>query len=134
MDRDFLDSIYKLFRSEFAKFRRELLDTFKEDINRITNNIRCLSDRIDKLEKKELHTNDMFVFCEESILKEITEREKRSVNLIFFNLDKCESLTNAHVSDAVLVKNIIQTIEPNDVPNVKTAKLGANWRGHPRPV
>ncbi|CAL1672567.1 unnamed protein product [Lasius platythorax] len=127
-----LDSIYSIIRSEFAVFKKELLDTLRADFDKINGDIQRLSSRIDKLENSELRLGG--VSSEEEVLEEIAERERRSTNLIFFNLKETDASTDSNITDLDLVKDILEVMGPRDVPNVKISRLGAKRRDSPRPL
>lgn len=128
------DMIRKEIRSELANFRKEILEVYKADIETLKGSIQRLSDRIEKLETRELHTHVIPNSHEDDILLELSEREKRSRNVILFNLDEVEPETDSIVSDLDLAKDIIQTILPNEFHNVRVTRLGLKRKGHSRPL
>ncbi|KZC13910.1 hypothetical protein WN55_06263 [Dufourea novaeangliae] len=94
---DVLDSKLKKLENNFMVFQSSI-DVLNSTLNNINTRINDLTSRMNKLES---HTNNQ----EESIIKEIVERNKRSHNLISFNLDE-----NPSQSDKTAIKNILDTI------------------------
>lgn len=78
----------KELRLEFDNFRRDIREMY-QDMEEIKKDVQNLSDRIECLEN--LLAESQLTACSnspESIMEEIEEREERSVNLIFLDLDE----------------------------------------------
>lgn len=82
---------------------------YRTDMAEIKENIRNLSNRIDKLEDLIENSQPMSSteLVEEELIVELEERQKRSLNLIFFNLDEADE--NAY-TDEMLAKDIPLTV------------------------
>jgi len=74
---------------------------------------------------------------EEDIIVELADRNQRSNNLIFYNLDEMadgSSSDECHRVDLSLAKDIVQVIIPVGVSISKVTRLGGRKTGHARPL
>ncbi|CAL1672609.1 unnamed protein product [Lasius platythorax] len=128
-----MTNIKELLRTEFNKLREEIREMYRSDMAEIKENIRNLSTRVDQLE--DLIENSQRVgsseLIEEELIMELEERQKRSLNLIFFNLDEAEENT---CTDEILAGDIINRIIPGDTPAISTWRLGKRQQGRARPL
>lgn len=124
--------VQQLFREEFAAFRKEMRELYRADMAKLRGDIQCLSNRVEVLESviNGFQPPVSSQVLEEDIIEEINEREKRSANLIFFNLEESEEGSGG---DTELVNEIISGIRPGIVP-AGTRRLGKKRLGHSRPV
>ena len=83
---DLLSEIREMIRLEFDEFRKELLETYRAEFDVIKNEMRELSGRLDRLENG---TGSSFR-CMEDVIEELEDREKRSANLILYNVACCK--------------------------------------------
>lgn len=137
-NQDLLDSIRSLIRSEFANFRKQMLELCQVYIVTIINDIQCISDRIDKIEAKIV--SDMSsvhpLQHEENIIEELADRNRRSNNLIFYNLKESSagSFEKNKKIDSNLAIDILQCIVPDKVPISKVIRIGNRSQGRSRPL
>jgi len=137
---DLLENIQKLIRSEFENFRREILNLYQADIAKISDNIQSLSDKIKKLEvdlaSGASHTTSSLPHPEEDIIAELADRNRRSCNLILYNLDEDDSSSpnESHKVDLSLATDITQVIIPDGVQILNVTRLGGRRAGHARPL
>jgi len=138
---DLLENIQKLIRSEFENFRREILNLYQADLAKISDHIQSLSDRIKKLEvdltPDVSHSMASLLHPEEDIIAELADRNRRSCNLISYNLDEVvdsSSPDEGHKVDLSLASDITQAIIPDGVPISNVARLGGRRAGHARPL
>jgi len=138
---DLLENIQKLIRSEFENFRKEILNLYQADLAKISDNIQSLSDRIKKLEvdlaSGASHSTTPVSHPEEDIIAELADRNRRSCNLIFYNLDEvADSSTpeECRKVDLSLAMDITQAIFPDGVTILNVMRLGSRKAGHARPL
>lgn len=135
----FLRDIQDTIESQFNRLRTELRGWYTAEFKEINDTIRQLSDRMKTLENKlsSRLTNDQ---DEEDIIAEIHDRERRSKNLIFYNLEEENpSDTSTSPSDDMhslpdTVNQIIKIIHPLASPCLKARRLGRRISGKTRPV
>ncbi|XP_024877224.1 uncharacterized protein LOC112458049 [Temnothorax curvispinosus] len=73
----------------------------------------------------------------EEIMEEISERERRSSNLIFYNIEESNSpssSTDDGSNDLATAEEIIRKIRPLNPPRIKIRRLGTFRQGHARPL
>jgi len=116
---DLLENIQKLIRSEFENFRKEILNLYQADLAKISDNIQSLSDRIKKL-KVDLASGASHSMAspvlhpEKDIIAELADRNRRSCNLISYNLDEVVDSSSSDESRKVdLSLAITQAIIPD---------------------
>jgi len=138
---DLLENIQKLIRSEFENLRRETLSLYQADLAKISDSIQSLSDRIKKLEvdlaSGASHSMASLPHLEEDIIAELADRNRRSCNLILYNLDEVvdgSSPEESHKIDLSLAMDITQAIVPDGVPILNVTRLGGRRAGHIRPL
>ncbi|RLU23899.1 hypothetical protein DMN91_004107 [Ooceraea biroi] len=129
-----INKIRELIRSEFAIFRREIVESLKADIGIIREDMQKLAERIDGLENVERRASDGVSLAEEDLFAEIAERESRASNIIMFSLDEPEHSDSNDVSDKDLVNDVLHTILPSLEPSYKVRRLGVKKHGQPRPL
>jgi len=139
LSNDLLVNIQRLIRSEFENFRKEILNLYQADFVKISDNIQSLSDRIKKLEFDLASGVSMapLPHPEEDIIVELADRNRRSNNLIFYNLDEVadsSSPDERHRVDLSLAKDIVQVIIPDGVSISKVTRLGGRGTGRARPL
>lgn len=102
-----LKTIQDLIRSEFSKFRTEMLETYRADLEKITSEIQQLSDRVDGIQNvtTNLPPHVPPSASEEDIIAELADRENRSCNLIFYLDEPSKNQANA-LNDNDLVNDI----------------------------
>ncbi|RLU26688.1 hypothetical protein DMN91_000485 [Ooceraea biroi] len=122
-----------MIQSELANFRKNLCDTLRADIERINRDLQGLSERVDRLEEADRHGHGVPSLSED-LLEELEERNNRSTNLVLFLLDESSQTVDSRVSDTELVKDILQTILPDNVPCFELIRLGIRRQGRPRPL
>jgi len=81
-----------MLRKEFDNFRVEIREMYQADMVEIRENICDLSSRVDQLEKllERSQGSGTSELAGEEIIAELEERQKRSLYLIFFNLEEVE--------------------------------------------
>jgi len=139
LNRDLLENIQRLIRFEFENLRKEILNLYQADLAKISEFTQSLSDRITRLEVD--LASDVSTASpshpEEDIIEELADRNRRSNNLIFFNLEEVVNDTSpneSHKMDLSLSKDIIRVIIPDGVPILKVTRLGGRRTGHARPL
>lgn len=65
---------------------------------------------------------------------EISEGERRSKNIMLFNLNEAEPSTDSAVSDLDLANDILQAVLPNETHKISVARLEVKRREHSRPL
>lgn len=104
----------------------------------IINDIQCISDRIDKIEAKiALDMSSVHPLqLEEDIIEELADRNRRSNNLIFYNLEESSagSFEKNKKIDSILAIDILQCIVPDKVPISKVIRIGDRSQGRSRPL
>ncbi|RLU19664.1 hypothetical protein DMN91_008221 [Ooceraea biroi] len=121
-----------MIRSELADFRKDLCDMIRADIEPINRDIQRMSERIDRLEGADRHGCGSSALSEEDLLEELEERNNRALNLIMFSLDEPAQTDDSRISDAVLVKDILQSILPDGAPGFEFSRLGEKRQGRSR--
>lgn len=121
-----LENIKKLFRSEFDKFRVELREMYLADLERITDDIRSLTSRVSAVEDQMASLKVEPNLSEEDVIGEIAEREYRSSNLIFYNMDESEDVPADlnGTGDQFRAEEILRSIHPVNIGGVRVNKLG----------
>lgn len=134
IDGVFLDKMREMIRAEFKSFRKEIFEMYKADIEGIKSDVKCLSARMDKLEGTWSGSQPLAssTIIEEDIIEELEDRERRSRNLILFNLEESESDSHSDI-DAVN-NNILQQILQDKKVEMKVARLEKKRKEHRRPV
>lgn len=132
-DTALLNNIKELLRKEFDNFRDEIREMYQADMAAIRDDIRGLMGRVDRLEKllEGSQRSGSPDLSEEEIIAELEERQKRSLNLIFFNLEEVEESAS---SDEVLVKDIVNKIIPSHSLEISTTRIGRRQQGRIRPL
>lgn len=127
-----LNAIKEMMHSEFDIFRSEIREMYRADMLKIAEDIQNLSKRIDHLENLIVDSQPASsLSLEEDIIEELEDRKKRASNLIFFNLD---SPQGEDCTDVTLANDIINTIQPDNIPGVKTMRLGTKSQDRSRPL
>lgn len=124
-----------IIREEFASFREEIVRMFRTDLDGISAEMQDLSCRVANLEDK-ISSAAPSMNCEE-LMEEMLERERRSMNLIFYNLEELNSPSSpAGVAsrDLSMAEEIIRKIQPLDPPRISVRRLGAFRQDHTRPL
>lgn len=134
---DILASIQAMIQLEFAKVREEIKEMYRSDLESIRADIQQLSDRIDQIQVKAEDSTHLALlsssFSEEDFIEELVDRERRSYNLIFYNLD--EPIVNQENArnDNDLARDILNSLIPCTA-NVTTLRLGKKQHGIARPL
>jgi len=139
LNNDLLENIQKLIRSEFDNFHKEILNLYKADFVKVFDNIQSLSDRINKLEFDLASgaSTAPLSHSEDDIMAELADRNRRSNNLILYNLDEVVDGSfpdECHRVDLALAKDIVLAIIPDGVPISKVMRLGGRKTGRARPL
>lgn len=124
-----LRSIKTLISDEFAKFR----ELYNADMDRINLAISDISGRVATIESK---ISTMSVPCEEDMLIELKEREKRSCNIIVRNMEEpnCSLAADQKAADVANVMKILETTHPVEPSQLKVTRLGTKKNDHTRPI
>ncbi|XP_011858258.1 PREDICTED: uncharacterized protein LOC105555828 [Vollenhovia emeryi] len=128
------ETIRTEFRAEFAALREEILKIHHDYVEKVAAEMQTLSDRITVVERQ--ITSSAPAANSEEVISEIAERERRSSNLIFYNLEESNlsSPTACASSDSEMAREIIGKIQPLDAPRIKTRRLGGFQQGRNRPL
>lgn len=134
-------SVENILSKELAKFQDQFWKRYAEDMDKVNSSLRNLTDRVSNLENNPAKTDSssFLVQGQENVIQEIVERERRSVNLVLFNLEEvdCPASTASPAvsnSDVDLIKNIFNVIYPADYTDIKAVRLGKKSQGRNRPV
>lgn len=136
-----LSRLGEMIRSEFDKLRKEFLDMYRADLAKVTSEIQSINERISRMEAtvaSHQFSEDWSLVSRpevimEDVLEELADREARSKNLIFHNLE--ESVGDPRVSgDMKRVNDIIKSILPGDTVNIVCQRLGKKSDDRSRPL
>jgi len=135
---DLLENIQKLIRSEFENLRKEILNLYQADLVKISEYTQSLSNRITKLEVDLASGASAASLShpEEDIIEEMADRNRRSNNLILYNLDEVDdsSSNKSHKVDLSFAKDILQVIIPDRMLILRVTRLGGRKTGYARPL
>lgn len=124
---------FSKFNQDLANFKQEIRDMYLTDMAGIQQNIQDLTDRIEQLEKNTNTSANPATVTEEEIMGELQDRERRSKNIMIYNLE--ESSSNENIDqDIVNVKCTIQSVRKINVDNIKIMRLGVKRQGTTRPL
>lgn len=134
------DRILGFIRAEFDKFnqvlvnfKQEIREMYLKDMAGMQQNIQDLTDRIEQLEKGTNSSANPAAVTEEEIMSELQDRERRSNNIMIYNLEEPSSNESMDL-DIVNVKGAIQAVKKINVDNKKIIRLGVKRQGITRPV
>lgn len=113
--------------------KREIMDLFRVELEKITGDIEAVSDRIGKLENKtEDRSSAVSPSNIESIFEELADKRSRERNIIFNNLEEVVSVHDGSLSDKDRVGGILNKILPGEPLSFKCVRLGKKRQGHTR--
>lgn len=108
--------------------------SLKSDNDKLINIIESLQQTVNSLknEIRELRDAQKKVNITDSIINEISDRQKREKNIIIYKLKEQDGTsTEKKTADLLTVKNIIKTISPDICVNdIKTFRLGKSDNRH----
>ena len=138
-----LEDIKGLIRVELANFRKELWADFKADMSDVRNSVALLSDRMQRIEER------MEDCCSpsanlpadvgpvtEGVLTELSERGKRSSNLIVYGLEEDPNVPVHHSTqkDAENICIVLSQIYASDYQHIRARRIGRLAGSSPRPL
>lgn len=62
-------------------------------------------------------------------IEEFEDREKRTSNLIFYNMEECDSARGSEVWDEDMIRELLQKIQPGKTINFSCVRLGKKRQG-----
>ncbi|XP_077255245.1 uncharacterized protein LOC143893584 [Temnothorax americanus] len=130
-----IGKIRAIIREEFTIFREELASLYRADIEQIAAEMQGLTEKVTEIENK--ISSASASINHEEIMEEISERERRSSNLIFYNIEESNSpssSTDDGSNDLATAEEIIRKIRPLNPPRIKIRRLGTFIQGHARPL
>lgn len=81
-----INTIKEMLHKEFANFQKEIRDLYRADMERVKDNIKSLSERIDQLENLLASSQPSAspFLLEENIFEELENRQRRSIQISYF--------------------------------------------------
>lgn len=130
-----LNNIRQVIKEEFTKFREEFLEIYRADLAKVKGEIQELTNKIELIERRVIEQQQTpSLSLTDDIIEEMRDREIRSRNLIFHQVDEVDSSRDDGLLDSELVKDIFRKIQPDKPVNFKCTRLGKKRRGVVRPL
>lgn len=127
----FDERIRDIIRSELLRFRDEMREIFKKDIEKISKDVKEISDRVEVLEKRIASVSQ----TEENICEKIMERERKSRNVLLYNVEESDAGALDAPYDFDKAKVVISRIIPHKNVNILNVnRLGGSRPGRIRPL